>query len=81
MELVWSWYGIGVELVWSWYGVGMKLVWNYEILWVELWSGVNTQQVMIESVGSGFGVKLIKWSCTVIGSRRLSKVGENFLLK
>lgn len=48
-------------------------------LWVELWSGVNAQLVINESVGSGLGVKLIKWNCTIIGSRRLSKVGENFL--
>ena len=48
-------------------------------LWVELWSGVNAQLVINESVGSGLGVKLIKWNCTIIGSRRLSKVDENFL--
>ena len=26
MELVWSWYGVGMELVWSWYGDGMEMV-------------------------------------------------------
>ena len=28
MDLVWTWYGDGMEMVWSWYGDGIEMVWT-----------------------------------------------------
>jgi hypothetical protein len=28
MDLVWTWYGLGMDLIRTWYGLGMDLVWT-----------------------------------------------------
>jgi len=40
MDLVWTWYGLGMDLVWTWYGVGMELVWT--------WYGLGMEFVIIK---------------------------------